>query len=82
MQHSHLTNLFNSENQTMTFSYTRFPVNKINVEKNFKFMRKSLFNYYFYSHPEIWKIQGVTPLVGVYPSLGFRGILVFQLASI
>jgi hypothetical protein len=44
----------------MTFSYTRFPVNKINVEKNFKFMRKLLFNYSFYSHPEIGKFQGVT----------------------
>jgi hypothetical protein len=27
---------FYSENQTMTFSYTRFSVNKINVEKFFK----------------------------------------------
>jgi hypothetical protein len=35
------------------FSYTRFLVNKINVEKNFKIMRKSLFNYSLYSHPEI-----------------------------
>jgi hypothetical protein len=26
---------------------------KINVGKNFKIMRKSLFNYSFYSHPEI-----------------------------
>jgi hypothetical protein len=59
MQHSHQT-IFYSENQTMTFSYTRFPVNKINVEKIFKIMRKSLFSYSFYSHPEIWKFQGVT----------------------
>jgi hypothetical protein len=44
----------------MTFSYTRFPVNKIKIEKIFKIMRKSLFNYSFYSHPEIWKFQGVT----------------------
>jgi hypothetical protein len=44
----------------MTFYYTRFPVNKLKVEKNFKIMRKSLFNYSFYSHPEIWKFQGVT----------------------
>jgi hypothetical protein len=51
---------FYSENQTMTFSYTRFPVNKINVEKIFKIMRKLLFNYSFYSHPEIGKFQGVT----------------------
>jgi hypothetical protein len=41
-------------------SYTRFPVNKINVEKIFKIMRKLLFNYSFYSHPEIGKFQGVT----------------------
>jgi hypothetical protein len=60
MQHSHQTNLFNSENQTKTFSYTRFPVNKITVEKIFKIMRKSLFNYSFYSHSEIGKFQGVT----------------------
>jgi hypothetical protein len=45
---------FYSKNQTMTFfSYTRFPVNKINVEKIFKIMRKFLCNYSFYSHPEI-----------------------------
>jgi hypothetical protein len=44
----------------MTFSYTRFLVNKINVEKFLKIMKKSLFNYSFYSHPEIWKFQGVT----------------------
>jgi hypothetical protein len=44
----------------MTFSYTRFPVKKINVEKIFKIMKKLLFNYYFYSHPEIGKFQGVT----------------------
>jgi hypothetical protein len=57
---THWTNLFNLENQTMTFSYTRFPVNKINVEINFKIMRKSLFSYSFYSHPK--KFQGVTNL--------------------
>jgi hypothetical protein len=62
MQHLHRTNLFNSENQTITFSYTRFPVNKINIEKIFKIMRKWLFNYFFYSRPEIWKFQGVTAL--------------------
>jgi hypothetical protein len=48
----------------MTFSYTRFPINKINVEKIFKIMRKSLFNYSLYSHPEIWKFQGVTNISG------------------
>jgi hypothetical protein len=49
----------------MTFSYTRFPVNKINVEKIFKIMRKLLFNYSFYSHPEIGiflsEYRGATP---------------------
>jgi hypothetical protein len=59
MQHSHQT-IFYLENQTMTFSYTRFPVNKINVEKKFKIMRKLLFNYSFYSHPKIEKFQAVT----------------------
>jgi hypothetical protein len=62
MQHSHRNNLFNSENQTMTFPYTIFPINKINVEKNFKIMRKPLFNCSFYSHPKIWKFQGVTSM--------------------
>jgi hypothetical protein len=30
--------------------------------KSFKIMRKSLFNYSFYSNPEILKFQGVTNL--------------------
>jgi hypothetical protein len=51
MQHTYL--LFNLENQTMDFSYTIFPVKKSKYGKNFKIMRKSLFNYSFYSHPEI-----------------------------
>jgi hypothetical protein len=41
------------ENQTKDFSYTVFPVKKINVGKKFKIMRKLLFNYSLYSHPEI-----------------------------
>jgi hypothetical protein len=41
------------ENETMDFSYTIFPVKKINVGKILKIMRKLLFNYSFYSHPEI-----------------------------
>jgi hypothetical protein len=45
--------LFDLENQTRVFPYTIFPVKKINVGKILKFMRKSLFNYSFYSHPEI-----------------------------
>jgi hypothetical protein len=48
------------KNNQRFFSYTIFPVNKINVEKFFKIMRKLLFNYSFYSHPEIGKFQGVT----------------------
>jgi hypothetical protein len=51
MQHSQL--LFNLENQTKDFSYTIFPVKKINVGKILKIMIKLLFNYSFYSHPEI-----------------------------
>jgi hypothetical protein len=51
MQHPQL--LFNLENQTKDFSYTIFPVKKIKCEKIFKIMRKSLFNYSFYSDPEI-----------------------------
>jgi hypothetical protein len=41
------------KNNQRFFSYTMLPVNQINVEKNFKIMIKSLFNYSFYSHPEI-----------------------------
>jgi hypothetical protein len=41
------------ENQTKDFSYTIVPVKKINVGKKFKIMRKLLFNYSLYSHPEI-----------------------------
>jgi hypothetical protein len=46
--------LFDLENQTKDFfSYTIFPVKKISIGKNFKIMRKLLFNYSLYSHPEI-----------------------------
>jgi hypothetical protein len=51
MQHSQL--LFNLENQTNDFSYIIFPVRKNKYWKNFKIMRKSLFNYSLYSHPEL-----------------------------
>jgi hypothetical protein len=37
-------------------------MNKINVEKIFKIVKKLLFNYSFYSHPEIGKFQGMTDL--------------------
>jgi hypothetical protein len=37
----------------MDFSYTIFLVKKINVGKILKIMIKLLFNYSFYSHPEI-----------------------------
>jgi hypothetical protein len=49
---------FYSENQTMTFSYTRFPVNKINVEKIFKIMRKLLFILSFH----ILKLENLTEI--------------------
>jgi hypothetical protein len=58
-----LSTLFNSENQTKDFSYTISPVKKNKCWKNYKIMRKSLFNYSFYSHPEIGKFQGVTVLL-------------------
>jgi hypothetical protein len=51
MQHSQL--LFNLEIKQGFFSYAIFPVKKINVGKKFKIMRKLLFNYSLYSHPEI-----------------------------
>jgi hypothetical protein len=47
-----------------------FLLRKINVDKIFKIMRRFLFNYSFYSHPEIGKFQGVTEAattVGVPP---------------
>jgi hypothetical protein len=44
---------FDSEKSNKVF-YTIFPVKKkINVGKILKIMRKLLFNYSFYSHPEI-----------------------------
>jgi hypothetical protein len=49
----HLQLCFNSENQTKDFSYTIFPVKKNKCWKIFEIMRKLLFNYSFYSHPEI-----------------------------
>jgi hypothetical protein len=60
MQHSHQTIFFIQKIKQWFFSYTRFPVNKINVEKTFKIMRKLLFIYSFYSHPKIGKFEGVT----------------------
>jgi hypothetical protein len=50
---THIIILFNLERQTKTFPYTIFPVKKINVKKKFEIMRKLLFNYSLYSHPEI-----------------------------
>jgi hypothetical protein len=41
------------KNRTKDFSYTIFPVKKNKCRKKFKIMRKSLFNYSLYSHPEI-----------------------------
>jgi hypothetical protein len=67
MNATHITIYFNLENQTRIF-YTIFPVKKNKCWKNFKIMRKLLFNYSFYSHPEIGKISGCdnsTPLKGI-----------------
>jgi hypothetical protein len=47
-----LTSLFNLENRINDFSYTIFPVKKVNVA-SFKIMIKLLFNYSLYSLPEI-----------------------------
>jgi hypothetical protein len=54
--------LFDSEKANKDFSYTLFPVKKNKCWKSFKIMRKSLFKYSLYSHPEIGKFQGVTNL--------------------
>jgi hypothetical protein len=61
MSHSntHITIYLIYKNQPIVFSYTIFPV-KNKCLKIYKFMGKSLFNYSFYSHPEIGKFQGVT----------------------
>jgi diaminopimelate decarboxylase len=53
MNATHITIYLNLENQSNDFSYTIFPVKKNKCWKIFKIMRKSLFNYSFYSHPEI-----------------------------
>jgi hypothetical protein len=45
--------LFNLENHTKDFSYTIFPVKKNKGWKSFRIMRKLLFKYSLYSHPEI-----------------------------
>jgi hypothetical protein len=44
------------------------PYKELNVGHNFKIKAKSLFKFSSYSHPEIWKFQGVTnlpPLKGI-----------------
>jgi hypothetical protein len=55
--------LFNLEIKQGFFSYAIFPVKKNKYWKYFKIMRKLLFNYSFYSHPEIGKFQGVTTCI-------------------
>jgi hypothetical protein len=45
--------LFDLEKSNKDFSYTISPVKKNKCWKNFKIMRKSLFNYSLNSHPEI-----------------------------
>jgi hypothetical protein len=58
MQHSQLFIWFRKSNKN--FSYAIFPIKKNKCCENSKIMRKLLFNYSFYSHPEIGKFQGVT----------------------
>jgi hypothetical protein len=58
MQHSHRTNLFNSENQTKAFSYTIFPVKKIKCWKNLKLCENSYLFFPSYLHPDIGKFSG------------------------
>jgi hypothetical protein len=51
---------FNSENQTKDFSYAIFSVKKNKYWKNFRIIRKLLFNYSFYSRPQIGNFGSVT----------------------
>jgi hypothetical protein len=62
MQHSQLFIWFRKSNNG--FPYTIFPVKKNKCWKNFKIMRKSLFNYSHYSHPEIgnFRVWQIYPL--------------------
>jgi hypothetical protein len=53
MQHSHRTKLFLFKKSNKDFSYTIFPIKKNKCWENFKIMRKSLFKYSLYAHPEI-----------------------------
>jgi diaminopimelate decarboxylase len=48
-----LTTFYLIRKSNRDFSYTIFPVKKNKCWKNFKIMRKLLFNYSLYSHPEI-----------------------------
>jgi hypothetical protein len=60
MNATHITILFNLENQTKVLSYTTFPVKKINMEIILKIMRNRCLNFSSYSHPEIREFQVVT----------------------
>jgi hypothetical protein len=51
--HRRECNTHNLRKSNKDFSYPIFPVKKNKCWKNFKIMRKLLFNYSFYSHPEI-----------------------------
>jgi hypothetical protein len=53
MNATHITIYFNLENQIMDFFLFYIPCKENKCRKNFKIMRKLLFNYSFYSHPEI-----------------------------
>jgi hypothetical protein len=45
--------LFNLEKQILFLFFYYVPCNELNVGKNFKIKRKSLFNFSSYSQPEI-----------------------------
>jgi hypothetical protein len=53
----------------MPFSYTIFPVKKINVGQNFTIKRDHCLIFSSYSHPEIQEFQGVTTNVAERPSV-------------
>jgi hypothetical protein len=53
MNATHITFLFNLEKSNKGFFLYYIPCKENKCGKNFKIVRKLLFNYYLYSHPEI-----------------------------
>jgi hypothetical protein len=52
---------FEKTNNAFIFFLYYIPYKELNVYKMLKIMGKSLFRFSSYSHPEIWKFEGVTP---------------------